>query len=69
MYTPFGLLIQLGIFILIVVAIIVWVYRSPLDKDKKLVATIVTAIMPVMGLIIFLIFMKHHRRHPAQHES
>jgi hypothetical protein len=66
MYTPYGLLIQLGIFILIVIAIIVWVYRSPLEKDKKLVATIVTAIMPVMGLIVFLIFMKHHRRHSTQ---
>ncbi len=66
MYTPYGLLIQLGIFILIVVAIIVWVYRSPLEKDKKLVATIVTAIMPIMGLIVFFIFMKHHRKHASQ---
>ena len=66
MYTPYGLLIQLGIFILIVVAIIVWVYRSPLEKDKKLVATIVTAIMPIMGLVVFFIFMKHHRKHASQ---
>lgn len=66
MYTPYGLLIQLGIFILIVVAIIVWVYRSPLEKDKKLAATIVTAIMPLMGLIVFLIFMRHYRKHSHQ---
>jgi len=58
MYTPTGLLIQLAIFIVIVAFLIVLIYKSNLTKDRKLAASIVTAINPVLGLIVFFILRR-----------
>lgn len=65
MYTIQGLLIQLLVFILIVVAVIVMTYRSSLPNDKKIAVSIVTVFMPVLGLILYFIFKRKSNVQPG----
>jgi hypothetical protein len=46
----------LAIYIIVTILIIVFIRKSKISKDRKIVAYITTVITPVLGLIFYLIF-------------
>jgi hypothetical protein len=56
----------LTFFLVVSILMVVFTYwktiTSDLSKDRKLALYIITFIAPIIGLILFFVFKKHHSR-------
>jgi hypothetical protein len=50
------ILAMLALYVIVTVALIVVTARSPLTKDRKIVVYILSILVPVIGLVAYLIF-------------